>query len=165
MAKTLEERKKIVEGIFNSHVHFGASGTVVEGTVRNREVCGVVTGWEFQLDNLSYRGVWLSTIEGMTVKVDGVEVPHDHMMIELKGIKYPLSVLEGHTEVFWDAKAVCKAVIYCIGGLSKGTHRLEVGVLKRGDFGHSYGEGVQGYEDAKEFHTPEVYSSDIEVTI
>ncbi len=165
MEKTLEERMRIVNEIFASDVSFGTGKCVVEGSIINRDASGIITGWEMQLENLSYRGVWLSTIEGMTVKVDGVEVPHDHMMIELKGIKYPLSVLEGHSEVFWDAKAVCKAVIYCIGGLSEGTHRLEVEVLKRGDFGHSYGEGVQGYEDAKEFHTPEVYSSDIEVTI
>ena len=165
MAKTLEERKKIIEGIFNSHVHFGASGAVVEGTVKNREVAGVVTGWGFQLANLSYRGVWLSTIEGLTVRIDGEEVPHDHMMIELKGIKYPLSVVGDHSEVFWDAKAVCSVVVYSIGGLSEGTHRLEGEVLKRGDFGHSYGEGVQGYEEAREFHTPESYSSDIEFTI
>ncbi|MBO5998648.1 MAG: hypothetical protein J6P87_03050 [Lachnospiraceae bacterium] len=165
MAKTLEERKKIVEGILNSGGMFGVGGCIVDGSVANREVGGVVTGWKFRLDNLSYRGVWLSTIEGLTVKLDGEEIPHDHMMIELKGVKYPLSTLEGHTEVFWDAKEECNVIIYCIGGLSKGTHRIEATILKRGDFGHSYGEGVQGYEDAREFHTPSVMTSDIEVTI
>ena len=87
------------------------------------------------------------------------------MMIELKGIKYPLSTLEGHTEVFWDAKAVCMVIVYSIGGLSKGTHRIEAEVLKRNDFGHSYGEGVQGYDEAREFHTPASLKSSFEFTV
>ncbi len=154
MEKSIEERKKVVEAILNKGGFFGASA-LVEDSLENRVIEGVTTGYSIRLGNLSYRGVWLSTVEDIELTVDGEKIPHDHIMVELNGNKYSICDLVNQTETFWGAKDSCRVIVYQVGGLAKGPHKIDVVVLKRSDFGHSYGEGTEGYEEAVEFHTPQ----------
>lgn len=153
MEKTMEERRKMVEEELNKNF-FLMKQVLVKDSLENRLVKGVATGYSLQLANLSYRGVWLSTIEGIELTVDGEVVPHDHILVELNGNKYSICDLVNQTETFWGAKDACRIIVYRVGGLAKGPHKVKIVVLKRSDFGHSYGEGTEGYEEAAEFHMP-----------
>ena len=165
MTKTLEERMAIVKDIL-----FGQPGMLMtkplkEGTLKNKSVEGCCTGYTFEVDNLSYRGVWVSTLEGVKVTVDGEEVPESDIMVCLKGMKFPVCDLGSHTEVFWGARDKCVINVNKVGGLSAGEHKVEIEILKRADFGHSYGEAEEGYENATEFHNPEVIKDEAVYTI
>ncbi|MBS5520644.1 MAG: hypothetical protein KHX56_00075 [Clostridiales bacterium] len=165
MTKTLDERMAIVKDIL-----FGQPGMLMtkplkEGTLKNKCIEGCCTGYTFEVDNLSYRGIWVSTLEGIKIKVDGEEVPQEDIMVCLKGMKFPVCDLGGHTEVFWGARDKCVVNVNKVGGLSIGEHKIEIEILKRADFGHSYGEAEEGYENATEFHKPEVIIDEAVYTI
>ncbi|MCI2049587.1 MAG: DUF6379 domain-containing protein [Lachnospiraceae bacterium] len=135
------------------------------GTCRNRTIGDCCTGYEFQIDNLSYRGIWISTIEDITLTVDGAEVPKSHMMFFCNGIGYSVADMVTHTENFWGCMDPGILRVYRVGGLPAGDHEFRIRILKRADFGHSYGEGTQGYEKASEFLTPMVIEDSCVYTI
>lgn len=155
MAKTLEERVKSVQDVLNGQMIIIMTRPLKAGTLKNRVVCKSRMGYSVEIDNLSYRGVWLSTLEGIRLWVDDVEIPQENMMICLKDLKMPLCDMEGHTEIFWGARDTFTINVYQVGGLAPGEHKVAVEIAKRSDFGHSYGEGTEGYEEAREFHHPQ----------
>lgn len=104
-------------------------------SLKNRDICGVITGYSFGFNNLSYRGIWLSTFEDIHVKLDGKEVPQGSMVLSIKGMKIPVRDLEGHSEVFWGAEDACSLLVYQLGGLAKGKHKVAV----------SAGDGLKGH--------------------
>ncbi len=165
MEKTLDERMAIVKDIIFGRADMLMTKPLKEGSLKNKCIGDCCTGYTFEIDNLSYRGVWVSTLEGIRLKVDGEEVPQENMMVCLKGMKFSICDLEGHTEVFWGAHDPCVISVNKVGGLSKGEHKVEIEILKRADFGHSYGEGEEGYENASEFHQPQVIKDEGVYTI
>lgn len=157
MNKSIEERMNIVKDlIFNQPVQLMTS-PLKEGSLKNKYIEGCCTGYTVQLDNLSYRGIWVSTLEDIKLKVDDEEVRQETMMLCLKGMKFPICDMVTHTEVFWGATDQCLLSVNKIGGLGKGKHKLDIEIYKRADFGHSYGEGEDGYDKATEFHSPQLY--------
>ena len=153
--KSYEERKKIVHYILFEQPGLLYDTPIKEGTLKNKTIEGCCTGFTFGLGNLSYRGIWISTIEDFKLTVDGEPVPKENMMLCLKGVKYPIDSLVRHSEIFWGATDECVLNVNRIGGLAVGEHTLELEVLKRQDFGHSYGEAEEGYDEAEELKTPE----------
>ena len=79
-------------------------------------------------------------------------------------MKYPIDALVRHSEIFWGTADACEISVNKIGGLAPGQHKLEVEILKRQDFGHSFGEAEEGYEEAEELKTPELIK-DTEVCV
>lgn len=153
--KSYEERTAIINDILFGQAPMLMTKPIKAGTLKNKTIGDACTGFTFQIDNLSYRGIWVSTLEGIKVTVDGQEMPQSSLMLCLNGVKYPIYDLESHTEIFWGARDICEISVNMIGGLSKGEHKIGIEILKRADFGHSYGEGEDGYADAHEFHTPQ----------
>lgn len=152
MLKTTEERMKIVNQIL-----FGSGGMRIIrplAGVENRMTGGACTGYRIKINNLSYRGAWLSTIEDVRLTVNGEDVDRDNISVELNGVLYPVDSLEGHTAVFWGLEDDCFLSVNKVGGLAAGKHMIEVAIVKRRDFGHSYGEGEEGYDQAIEFLNP-----------
>ncbi len=153
--KSYEERKQIVHYILFEQPGLLYDTPIKDGTVKNRVIEGCCTGYTMDLGNFSYRGIWISTIEDLKLIVDGQEVAKENLLLCLNNVKYPIDSLVRHSEIFWGATDACQLSVNKIGGLSKGDHTLEIEVLKRQDFGHSYGEGEAGYEEAEELKTPE----------
>lgn len=152
---TVEERLKKAHEILDQPMVMGSFiGPIKSGSLRNHSVCGVTTGYTFRLNNLSYRGIWLSTFEDVRVTVDGKEVPQEYIVLELKDMKFPIRDLGGHSQVFWGAEDECSLLVYQIGGLSAGRHHIAVDFVRRNDFGHTVGNGTEGYEEAQEFLNP-----------
>ncbi len=162
--KTMEERRGIVDAVLG-HNKLQIAKPLKPGTCHNRMIDGSCTSYEFQIDTLSYRGIWISTIEDIALTVDGESVPKSNMMFFCNGIGYSIDDMVSHTENFWGVLDPGMLRVYKVGGLSKGEHKVEITIKKRADFGHSYGEGTQGYENATEFHTPEVITDSCVYTI
>lgn len=165
MAKSLEERMAIVKEILSAGPSMDMPRPLKAGTLKNRVYGGCCTGYTFEVDNLGYRGAWISTIEKLTVKVDGETVPESDILVCIRGMKIPVCDLGGHSEVFWDARDRFAINVYQVGGLAPGEHRVAVEFIKRLDFGHSYGEAEQGYDEAVEFHNPWVIGDEAVFTI
>lgn len=156
MSKTLEERMAIAKDLIFGQPAALMTKPLKAGTLKNKSVAGCCTGYTFEIDNLSYRGIWISTLEGISLTVDGEPVPEENITVCLKGMNFPVCDLGGHTEVFWGATDTCVINVNKIGGLCPGSHTFKIEIDKRADFGHSFGEALEGYENAHEFLTPDV---------
>ena len=165
MEKNLEERMNIVNEILFDKPAMLLTKPIKKGTVKNKDICGCCTGFTFELDNLSNRGTWISTIEGINLYVDGEQIPEDALLVCIKGMKIPVANCGGHTEVFWDPQPTCTLSVNKIGGLTPGEHKISIEIIRRPDFGHSYGENYEGYSDAYEFLNPEHAKDEVLVTI
>lgn len=152
---TLDERLEVINQIISASGGFGQTDPLKEDSLENRRIGDACTGYSFQVNNLSYRGVWLSTLEEIRVWVDGQEIARNRLSVELKGVRYPLCTVPDQNETFWGAADPLRIHVNQVGGLEAGEHTVRVAIRKRTDFGHSYGEGTSGYEEAHEFLTPE----------
>ena len=151
MSKTPEERLECVEIINNA-----GGGLIIKplkaDTLKNKIIGNSCIGYTFQLDNLGPRGTWVSTLEDIELLVDGDIAPKTNMLFRINGLSITIDDLVGHTEVFWGAKDEVWIDVYKVGGLSQGSHKIEIVISKRPDYGYSYGDGQEGYEAAYEFH-------------
>ncbi len=158
---TIEEKIAAIDAA-SGHGGFMSNDLIAEGSLKNKIVCGCRTGYMFRLNNLSYRGVWISTLENIRLKVDGEEVSHNDMSIRLRDFFCNVDETGNNTDVFWAAKDECWVIVNRVGGLSAGEHTIEIEISKRNDFGHSFGEGEEGYaENAHEFQHPEIATQTI----
>jgi len=163
MDKSLEERVEIVNSIIFNQVMMLMTKPIKY--VKNKMVGDACIGIRIGINNLSYRGIWMSTLEDIKISVDGKEISRGKMYFKLDGNTYPVSALEAHTEIFWGIESEAEVIIYEAGGLAAGKHIVEVEIFKRPDFGHSFGEGTEGYKDAFEFNHPDDIKDSLEITI
>ena len=152
--KTIDERRELLQKYTGRFRIPQMTKPLKPGTCHNRVIEGCCTSYEFQIDTLSYRGIWISTIEDIELIVDGEQIPKSNMMFFCNGINYSIDNMVNHTECFWDAESPGMLRVYRVGGLPKGDHSFEITISKRSDFGHSFGNGTEGYEEAVEFHVP-----------
>ncbi len=154
MEKALDQRMAAVKEILFGRPKMLMTKPLKAGSLKNKRIGESCTGYTFGIDNLSYRGVWISTLEDIKITVDGEAVPESDILVCLKGMKLPLCDLGSHTEVFWGARDLLTINVNKVGGLKQGSHRVAIEIYKRADFGHSYGDGERGYENAAEFKAP-----------
>ena len=163
MGKSIQERIEIVQSLLG--IRMLIAKPLKAGTLKNKVFGRSCTGYTFEIDTLSYRGSWVSTIEDLELTVDGERVSKSDMLFCVNGVKIPIDDLGGHTEVFWGARDAGIINVNKVGGLKPGEHKFEIVIKKRADFGHSYGEAEQGYENATEFHDPVVIKDEIIYTM
>lgn len=152
MEKIIQERIDIVQKLINARSLIAKP--LKADTLKNKIFGTSCTGYTFEIDTLSYRGSWVSTLEDIELMVDGERVSKSDMLFCVNGLKIPIDDLVEHTEVYWGAMDAGIINVNKIGGLCPGSHKLEIAIKKRADFGHSYGESEEGYEDASEFLNP-----------
>lgn len=162
MQKNVEERMAVAKRILGGATMLMTKPLI---SLENRVIEGTCTGYQIQINNLSYRGIWLSTLEEIELAVDDKKIDRRDILLELNGTLYPLHTLQNQTETFWGIEDKCYLYVNCVGGLSNGSHKVELKVAKRLDFGHSYGEGAEGYDKAEEFHNPQVIIDEAEFTV
>jgi|GEM_PF-4046694 len=109
-----------------------------QDSLRNRRIGDVCTGYSFQLGSMSYRGVWVSTIEKLELKVDGEEIPEDRIVFCVNGKKFLAPQLRELFAEFWHPLEPAEVLIYQLGGLSEGTHEVDMTVWRRNDFGYTH---------------------------
>ncbi|MFJ3669719.1 DUF6379 domain-containing protein [Streptomyces sp. NPDC090106] len=92
---------------------------------------GTVTGFQLRLRNPNYRGVAGSLIDGVQVVVDGEIHPAEASSWTLQGRTYTLDELRASTDVRWPLDETATVTVPHPGGLTAGTHRVEVAVHLR----------------------------------
>jgi hypothetical protein len=85
-----------------------------------------IIGFQFGARLPYYRGLELSMVEEIKVKVDGAPVPTDNLSITLHGNTYTLAQLETEYADRWEMGEVAIVCVKQEGGLSPGQHQLEL---------------------------------------
>jgi hypothetical protein len=117
---------------------FHGSSFLIKKSLKNRFIEGACTGYSLKIGSLSYRGVWVSTIENIILKVDGEIIPSRDIVFCVNNKKFLISQLPELFAEYWYALDPAELIIYKIGGLSKGEHEVEVTISRRNDFGYSH---------------------------
>ncbi|MEJ2759578.1 MAG: DUF6379 domain-containing protein, partial [Anaerolineales bacterium] len=61
-----------------------------------------ITGFQFKCRLPYYRGLGISMIEDLKIKVDGEEIPRDAIQVTLHGNTYTLDEMENNYEDRWE---------------------------------------------------------------
>lgn len=91
-------------------------------TVKQNEV----VGFQFDIRLMYYRGLWLSQIRPITVKIDGQEVPQTDILWEIEGEKYTHEEMAQIGDIQWNVLSPATIHVKKKGGLELGYHELEV---------------------------------------
>lgn len=104
----------------------------IEGTTKNVVKDAETTGFELQTYITYYRGIPLSMIHEIKVKVDGVEVPSTDIFFTPDNKEYfSLQEMETCATYRWEYGEPGTIFIKKPGGLSKGTHDVTLSLAIR----------------------------------
>ena len=99
-------------------------------TIEREYAGGVYTGYSFVIRYPSYRGTFLSCIEGLTLAVDGEEIPADKLRFALNGKEFTVSELQDLHREYWFV--LDDARLRVIGDeLAEGEHTVKVTMVHR----------------------------------
>lgn len=98
---------------------------IVGEAFKNVEEGGKVTGFQLGLRLPYYRGVVLSLVGEMVIKVDGELVPVEDMSVTVGGKTLPVSQLENEPVAKWEFGEVGILTVKKPGGLKPGEHKVE----------------------------------------
>lgn len=87
---------------------------------------GKITGFQLGLRLCYYRGIVLSLIGDIALKVDGEEFPHAAMTVTVGGKTFPLSDLENQPVAKWEFGEVGILTVRMPGGLKPGEHTVNL---------------------------------------
>ncbi len=97
---------------------------IVENNAENVIENGKVTGFKFGARLPYYRGIPLSMVEEIVVKVDGEEVPKESIKFSAHGNTYTLPQMETEVDDRWNMGEVAHIIVEKEGGLPKGEHTI-----------------------------------------
>lgn len=97
---------------------------IVENDVKNIVENGKTTGFEFGARLPYYRGIALSLVEDIVVKVDGEEVSKEAIKLSAHGNTYTLAQMETEIDDRWNMGEVAHVIVEKEGGLPKGEHKI-----------------------------------------
>ena len=104
----------------------------IEGTCKNVEENGKVTGYEMQTHITYYRGIPLSMVNYVKVAVDGVEVPREDIRFTPDCIDwFTLDEMETVSAIKWESGPPATVRVLKEGGLEKGSHKVTLTVCTR----------------------------------
>lgn len=93
-----------------------------------------VTGFQVKVRLPYYRGIWLSTVHHLELKVDDESFARDKMAFLIGGRRFSMDELENATKVRWFFGDPATLIIEKPGGLSVGMHTVSFAIGWR----HSY---------------------------
>ena len=97
---------------------------IVENDVKNIVENGKVSGFEFGARLPYYRGIALSLVEDIVVKLDGEEVPKESIKFSAHNNTYTLAQMETEVDDRWNMGEVAHIIVEKEGGLPKGEHKI-----------------------------------------
>jgi hypothetical protein len=83
-------------------------------------------GFEVELRTPYYRGIVLSLVDKLEIRVDGEPVPPENITLELRGRQYTLDDLRAEHTERWEFGERAIARVRLPGGLAPGEHRISV---------------------------------------
>lgn len=84
-------------------------------------------GFQFQFRSSYYRGIYLSQLRPVEVKVDGETFSEDQITITYRDKTYEQKDLPNHSDVYWQIYEPLTLNINKPGGLPLGIHEVEFG--------------------------------------
>jgi Domain of unknown function (DUF6379) len=99
---------------------------IVEDDVQNVVENGKITGFQFGARLPYYRGLGLSMVEEIGVKIDAEEIPQSKIKFTVHGNTYSLAQMETEPEDRWEMGEVAYITIPKEGGLTKGEHKINL---------------------------------------
>lgn len=98
---------------------------ICDDSLRNIYTNGKKSGFKFDVRLSYYRGHFLSTIDELSVKVDGKEYPVEDTFLSLRGQEFAVSQLKSLVNEFWHITEPAEISVFSPGGLEKGEHNVE----------------------------------------
>jgi hypothetical protein len=102
--------------------NFMIVGEEFKNVVRN----GEITGFQLGVRLCYYRGIVLSLIGSIGLKIDGEEISPDAMTVTVGGKTYPLAQLENEPVAKWEFGEVGILTVNQPGGLPVGEHTVNL---------------------------------------
>jgi hypothetical protein len=99
---------------------------ICESGFQNRRSAGEVSGFEFGARLPYYRGLALSMVENIEVRIDDEPVPREQLRLKLRERSYSLTELETAYEDVWEMGEVAQIQVVRPGGLKAGLHKVEL---------------------------------------
>ncbi|QXD15408.1 hypothetical protein GQ464_000160 [Rhodocaloribacter litoris] len=99
---------------------------IVPEEARNVTENGRVTGFQFGARLPYYRGVGLSLVEDIQVKIDGEPVAPENLTVTVHGNTYTLEEMARTFEDRWEMGEVALITIRREGGLPPGEHTIDL---------------------------------------
>ncbi|WP_238917166.1 DUF6379 domain-containing protein [Clostridium sp. YIM B02555] len=93
---------------------------------RNVENQGKITGFQFNIRSLYYRGLWLSQLRSATITVDGETFSGDQITWTISGVTYEQEEMLKLGDVHWGLLEPATLTARKEGGLKPGTHDIEL---------------------------------------
>lgn len=93
---------------------------------KNVESDGKVTGFQFNIRSLYYRGLWLSQLRPATIIVDGETFSGDKITWTINGKVYEQDEMATLGDVHWGVLDVATLTVRKEGGLKSGSHDIDL---------------------------------------
>ena len=90
---------------------------------------GKKMGYQFDIRLSYYRGHFLSVIDEFGVKIDGEEVPAEHIKFCLHGKEFGVSQLHDLMSEFWRITEPATIKVFEPGGIADGEHDVDVTLM------------------------------------
>ena len=85
-----------------------------------------IIGYQFNTRLPYYRGLGLSMVEDLMLKVDGQNVDRDSVRLTLHGNSYTMQQMETEYEDVWEFGEVATLMVMKKGGLQPGEHQIDL---------------------------------------
>ena len=94
---------------------------------KNIEKDGTITGYQFEFKAQYYRGITLSIVRDIKVKVDGEDAAREDVRFTLKGEIFTLEEMRTviDSDYRWEFGDYATVSVLKDGGLTKGTHHIK----------------------------------------
>jgi hypothetical protein len=104
---------------------------ICNNSLENLYANGNRIGFTFGVRLGYYRGHWLSCIDELRVKVDGVEAPQETIRFGLNGKEFSVPQLGYCRTEFWPLLEPARITVLKQGGLAEGRHSIEFDLMLR----------------------------------
>lgn len=99
---------------------------ICEQGFRNVSEGSKVTGFQFKARLPYYRGLGISMVEDLAVKLDSREIPRSDIRVTLHGNTYTLDQMESEPDDRWEFGEEGTVIVEMHGGLAPGNHKIEM---------------------------------------
>lgn len=107
---------------------------------------GTKVGFNIDLNLNYYRGLALSCVEKLEIRIDGEEIPNHLLLLKINGKMIPANRIPDMYEEYWGIKKTAHLIIFN-GGLPEGEHDVEVIMHVRNPY-MQFGPGMYGGIDS-----------------
>lgn len=104
---------------------------ICDDSLSNLYANGNRIGFTFDVRLGYYRGHWISCIDELRVKIDGIEIPQEAIRFGLKGKEFSIPQLGNCRTEFWPLLEPARITVLKQGGLAEGRHSIELDLMLR----------------------------------